>query len=307
MIVCKMCDMKFKSNRSLGIHIAHTHKMSTKSYYDLYLKQDNEGKCLNENCQKPTKFLNITKGYRKFCSKYCCNASEYHQTKMQNTIISRYGGMGTSSTIINNKIKKTNIEKYGAENLYASDYGKNKINETSRKKYGTKWPSQSDVVKDKIKQVSLDKYGTINPGNSRQARQKASMTMRQNGNDSSWEDYFEQQCIKYGIKYERRYDLDPRYPYQCDFYLSDSDTFVEINGYWSHGKHFFDENNQNDLKTLSKWKQKADLGHKQYKNAIYVWTVKDQKKLHSAIANKLNYKVLWTYEDMIEFFNNRSK
>lgn len=302
-MICQICNKEFSSNRSLGIHVVHTHNISTKDYYDKYLKKENEGLCLN--CKKEVNFRNLTKGYRMFCSKKCCNESEYHQTKMQTTIINNYGGLGTASKIINEKIKQTNIKKYGTENLYASDYGKNKITQTNIKKYGTKWPNQSKEVKNKIIKTSLERYGTSNPGNSPNGRYKASITRRGNGNDSCWEDYFEQQCIKLNINYKHRYKSDTRYPYYCDFYLPDTDTFIEINGYWSHGKHFFNELDKNDIEILNKWKEKAKQGHKQYKNAINVWTVKDKAKHECAIKNNLNYIVIWTYDELINYFKDK--
>ena len=304
-MICKICNKDFKSNRSLGIHIAHTHNIDTKEYYDKYLKKKNEGICLN--CEIKTDYLNLTKGYRLFCSKTCCNKSTYHQIKMQNTIIKRYGGLGTASNIINEKIKNTNIQKYGTKNVYASNYGKSKIIQTNLKKYGTQYAFQADVVKNKIVQTSLDRYGTTNPANSPEGRKKANITMRVNGNKSTWEDYFENQCKKLNINYKSNYNLDPRYPFYCDFYLPNTDTFIEINGFWSHGKHFFDENNQNDLKILAKWKKKADQGHRQYINAIDVWTNRDKEKLKCAIKNKLNYIVIWTYTDLVNYFKDKEE
>lgn len=301
-MTCEICHKQFSSNKGLSTHISHIHKLTIKQYYDKYLKSDTEGKCMN--CGQDVTFRSLSKGYRLFCSRTCCNTSLYHQNKMQNTIISRYGGMGTSSEIINNKIKDTNIKKYGAENVYASEHGKSKIIQTSLKRYGTKWPSQSEVIKNKIKQTSLIRYGTTNPGNGRFSRQKAAMTRRGSYNDSSWEDYFEEQCKKHNIIYKRRYDLDSRYPFQCDFYFPNKDMFIEINGYWSHGGHFFDNTNLKDIETLNKWKEKAKNGHKQYQNAIIVWTDRDLRKREYAVKNNLNYVILWTYEDIINFFKN---
>ncbi len=301
-MICNICKKDFKSNRSLGIHIVSTHNMTTKQYYDLYLKKENEGACLN--CNKPTQYRNITKGYRLFCSKNCCNTSDYHITNMQNTIISRYGGMGTASNIINNKIKKTNIQKYGSENVYSSEYGKNKIKQSNLEHFGVECSLQSPIVRDKIIQTSLKKYNTTNPGNCRQGRQKAAYTRRANDNDSSWEDYFEIQLKQRNITYKKRYNSDSRYPFMCDFYLPNSDTFIEINGYWSHGKHWFNKNSKEDVKKLSSWIEKANNGHKQYKNAINVWTIKDVKKLQTAKKNKLNYIVIWKFEDIDKFFSN---
>ena len=52
------------------------------------------------------------------------------------------------------------------------------------------------------------------------------MTRRSNDNDSSWEDYFENHLKELNIPYIKRYDMDLRYKYPCDFYLPNYDTFI---------------------------------------------------------------------------------
>jgi len=294
-MICKICNTEFVN---LGMHL-HQHNITAKDYYDKYIKTDeNEGLC--RNCNKPVLFKGLTKGYRKFCSKLCCNTSEEHRSKMISTIISNYGGLGTASKAINSKIKETNIKKYGTENVYASEYGKQKIKETCLAKYGTEYANQSFVVKEKIVKTSLERYNMTNPGNCKSGRQKAAITMRGNDNHSSWEDLLEQNLLNKGIIYEKQYS-DKRYPFLCDFYLPDSDTFIEINGYWSHNNHFFDEHSKDDQDTLLLWINKANKGHKQYKNAVYVWSVKDKQKHEAAIKHNLNYFVLWTYTDLLNY------
>lgn len=296
-MICKICNNDIP-NKNIASHV-RSHDLTPQEYYDKYIATEIGGIC--KNCGKETSFLSICKGYRLFCSKQCCNASDYHKQRMMSTIIKNHGGMGTASKDINDKIKKTNMERYGAENVYASDYGKQKIREVSLEKYGVDYVLQSPIVKNKIVQTSLDRYNTSNPGNCRSGRQKAAFTRRANNNDSSWEDYFEQQLTIFNISYIKRYK-DTRYPYYCDFYLPDTDTFIEINGYWSHGGHWFDNNNIEDQQKLSIWIDKANAGHKQYKNAINVWTNKDIKKRDIAIKNNLNYIVLWKFDDLIDFF-----
>ena len=64
---------------------------------------------------------------------------------------------------------------------------------------------------------------------------------------------------------------------------------------------FFDKSNKQDLIQLDKWKRKAEQGHRQYKNAVDVWTIKDQNKLNYAVQNNLNYVTLFTYVDMLNY------
>lgn len=71
---CKICKEYYKS---IGDHIARSplHKnISHKLYYDSYLKTINDGNCYHDKCNNETNFIDISKGYRKFCSSKCCNS-----------------------------------------------------------------------------------------------------------------------------------------------------------------------------------------------------------------------------------------
>lgn len=88
------------------------------------------------------------------------------------------------------------------------------------------------------------------------------------------------------------------YPFACDFYDPDSNTYFEFNGSWTHGGHWFDEKNENDLIELERMKSK----HTQYyDNAIKTWTIRDIKKKNTAEANKLNYVVFWKIDEVLEY------
>lgn len=53
----------------------------------------------------------------------------------------------------------------------------------------------------------------------------------------------------------RQYSSE-KYPFACDFYDPDSDTYFEFNGSWLHGGHWFDETNEEDIKELERLKSK---------------------------------------------------
>ena len=135
------------------------------------------------------------------------------------------------------------------------------------------------------------------------AKQKSQKSMNKNGNDSSLEDFLENSFNNNNIVYIKQYNADSRYPYFCDFYLPDSDIFVEINGYFTHNGHWFDKNNLDDINTLNIWKEKAKE-HSMYETCIRVWTDSDVKKRNSAKNNKLNYVVLWSKKDIEDWINS---
>ena len=86
--------------------------------------------------------------------------------------------------------------------------------------------------------------------------------------------------------------FDDRYPFRCDFYIKSEDLFIEVHGNWTHNNHPFDPTNEDDIKQLNEWKEKAKKS-KYYGNAIYTWTNLDVRKVQIAKQNNLNYKVIY--------------
>lgn len=75
--------------------------------------------------------------------------------------------------------KKTNMERYGAENPFASDKIKKKIRETNIEKYGIDNPSKNEQIKKKIKSVMMDRYGVESPLQNSEIQEKFKNTMLQ--------------------------------------------------------------------------------------------------------------------------------
>ena len=79
-VSCKICDKEFKSIGGLSKHLKPSHQISTKDYYDKFIKKEGEEQCLN--CNDPTSFRDMGKnGYRKFCSKKCDDLYSIEQTR----------------------------------------------------------------------------------------------------------------------------------------------------------------------------------------------------------------------------------
>ena len=89
-----------------------------------------------------------------------------------------------------------------------------------------------------------------------------------------------------------------RYPFNCDFYDLDSDTYIEFNGTWAHGGHFYDQHDKTDRKTALKWKNSF---HSTYRSAYQTWAVMDVKKRKCAEESNLKYIVFWTEKEVREY------
>ena len=65
---CPICDKEFKTIRGVMPHIK-CHGYDSKKLYDEFKRKNNEGFC--RCCNKETKYINYTQGYRQFCSSKC--------------------------------------------------------------------------------------------------------------------------------------------------------------------------------------------------------------------------------------------
>lgn len=112
---CVVCEFDSDNSNKFRSHLLYTHKIKTKEYYDQYLKKENEGFC--NYCGKPTKFKGLTRGgYCKHCCVRCSSLDPEVQAKNAETNIRLYGTANVyASSIIKEKIKQTNLEKYGVE------------------------------------------------------------------------------------------------------------------------------------------------------------------------------------------------
>jgi len=144
MIYCKIC--KDKTNQTeLGKftkhHLKKYHNISSKEYYNKFLKKDNEGFCLT--CGKETRFISIKKGYTKFCDNSCVLKNKkikkiINQTQIKNQI-KKYGKPFIQTKEFKNKSKQTKIKKYKNESYCNPE----KIRQTFKNKYGVNNFSES--------------------------------------------------------------------------------------------------------------------------------------------------------------------
>lgn len=255
--------------------------------------------------------------------------AEEVKAKIRQTSIDRHGGIGNGSKEIADKISKTKekkygnskftnrekckrtcIEKYGIENFGQSPNALSKKKKTCLDNFGVDNPWKSNKVREKSKATMMTRYGYDNYGKSKQSRQylgseefknKRRKTLHEHGTygKSQAEDrcYDLLQSIFPNAMHHYTSDV---YPFECDMYVPELDLYVECNFFWSHGGHFFDETNSDDLKTLEEWKSKNT---KFYDIAIHVWTESDLKKLETAQKNNLNYLVCWSEEEFMSIFD----
>ncbi|MCF0125847.1 MAG: hypothetical protein HUJ68_08890, partial [Clostridia bacterium] len=111
---CKICNIECTDLKHLAIHIRTKHNMTAKDYYDKFFKTETDGFC--KHCKKPTSFLGLHKGYKKFCCIKCTANSDEIKEKKKLTCIKKYGVENPlQSQTVQEKSKATLLEKYGVE------------------------------------------------------------------------------------------------------------------------------------------------------------------------------------------------
>ncbi len=220
--ICQECNDKFETSIKLNNHIIKIH--GKKYYYDKWLKTKDEDKC--KECGKQTEFTGrITgkySGYRLCCSKKCNNI--YNFKKRSKTNLKKYGVENVfQSKGIKEKIKKSFLRKYGVNHNMKCDKGKQEYINSMNTKYGVDWPLQDKNILEK--------------------QQKSSKTLKQYKNTDLWyqgsyeldflEKYYDKfpniergSSIKYLYKNKNKV-------YHPDFYISSLNLIIEIKSSWT--------------------------------------------------------------------------
>ncbi|MGI0075846.1 MAG: DUF7487 domain-containing protein [Nitrosopumilaceae archaeon] len=143
-----------------------------------------------------------------YCSYKCAANSSDTQEKIKQTNLKRYGTENPSqSEDIKEKKKQTCIKHYGVENPFQSQQIQERYKQTNLERYGCVWNIASDQSRKKQEQTNLTKYGVRHPWMSKEIQVKRKRTwLKRYGteNPSQSEDIKEkkkQTCIKhYGVE-----------------------------------------------------------------------------------------------------------
>jgi hypothetical protein len=177
--VCKIDGAVFDTERQLLFYLKKL-KISYKDYYDNFLKVDEEDIC--KVCNAHTKYNNLQYGYARFCSHTCSvndvDIAVSRKNKTKEALIQKYGVSNPSQIPgWRDKVKSTNVNKYGVENYVnpvkakqtqLEKYGmhyvntpeyKKSVRNTSQEKYGVEHFTQSSTVKKKQYATTLARHG----------------------------------------------------------------------------------------------------------------------------------------------------
>ena len=273
-----------------------------KEYYSQTEESKEHIREINENRSKEEKDRIVEKSKHTKLERYgnenYNNREQYFQTCMETYGVHHYSQ--TEEFI--DKVKSTNMQKYGVEWLLKNPKIKTKIFTTIQERYNDIGFASKELNK-KTQNTINELYGNPIWTKSNEfknrcgeiiSKQHQTKRERKSFHSTKLEDEIEKYLTKNNINFISQYKSQ-EYPFLCDFYFPDYNLYVEIQGYWCHGNHPFDENNKDDISKLEMWKEKSNSN--QYTNAIYIWTISDPLKRRVAKENNLNF---------IEIFSNEA-
>ena len=108
--------------------------------------------------------------------KYNCKCTNIYTNNFRNAYRSGFICKECFTKNKKEKVKNTNLERYGVENTFQSKEKKEKIKQTNNIKYGIDYPTQNKEILNKIKKVNLEKYGVENQFQSEEVKGKIRKT-----------------------------------------------------------------------------------------------------------------------------------
>ena len=146
---CKICGKEIKdSPKSLPTHL-RSHDITSKEYYDKFIRKENEGFCTV--CGKEAIFMSVNKGYSDRCRNLECSKT-LKKDATKRTSLLKYGTESPNQAKeVKEKQKQAFINKYGVDNPWKAKEVKEKIKDTHRKRYGVDHPHKNKEIRQKKK------------------------------------------------------------------------------------------------------------------------------------------------------------
>lgn len=203
------------------------------------------------------------------------------------TVRSRYGVDHVSQIPSAREAQRQRAEQYGKQRA-------EKARQTNIERYGfPSWTMGDEVRREISKRMS-----------SARVQQQSLATKKRNASlaTSSPEDALYELLVEYanehGMTVVRQHRDEDRYPFAVDFYIPERDLFIELNGSWSHGGHWYEVDRDMDQKTVQTWCKKGEKSQ-YYLNALGTWTERDVRKREAARDAQLNYVTLWDGSEVL--------
>ena len=177
----KIREQKCKYDLKMLIDFCEENKiLLTEEYSSIFVNRDTiiKGKCKTEDCNHIfVKSFRMLLKLKDYCSE-CCK--EIGKEKIKNTNIEKYGCENVmQNKEIREKLTNSIIEKYGVSHISKLDRIKNQKKEKSLEKYGVEYTLQSSTIKKQIIDTNIQKYGCENVMQNKEIRDKVQKTVQE--------------------------------------------------------------------------------------------------------------------------------
>jgi len=181
-LTCQVCGKVTKTESGLGLHISRSKKdhPTIKEYFDLYIKEEQDGICSLDGSENKTKFRNLVKGYGPYCSPKCMNNSPERKKAIKEGVRKKYGVDNVfQSKKIKEKTKQMYLEKYGVEHNSQLKEVVQKRRNTMLRRYGETHYLKTEEGMDRVRKTNLEKYGTEYVLQNEDIKAKADATVKE--------------------------------------------------------------------------------------------------------------------------------
>lgn len=278
-------------------------------------------------CGKKIKYNDRIRKYTKYCSISCSAKDEQNILNRKKAIYDKYGCYAVMKVkniadkvkeawklkskeeilIIKEKIKETSIQRHGIDNWCGQ--------KKNSQHWKEKTKSQIKEITKKRRKACLKHYGVDNYAKTQEWKNHASnisstvhakayVTMKKThsylGGTSKAEKKALEMLKQIYPDIIHQYRDNARYQWNCDFYVPSKDLFIEYQGYYTHGKHPYNKDDEEDRKELERLKHKYGSDSQ----AVTIWSIKDVEKRETAKKNNLNYIEFFTLKEVEKYIEN---
>lgn len=194
-----------------------------------------------------------------------------------------------ASSSVKDKIKQTNIERYGCQNVFANEDIKKKIRQTWIKNYGTDHPMKNLNMRKNRDDLLELKYGVRNPYKLQSVRINCLKSITR---VSKLQLYIKSLLLQNHIEFQQQF---PILSYFYDFRIGK--LLIEVNGdYWHANPQVYNQGleinypGRGYMKVSEVWKRDAvkrevalNLGFK----VLYIWELDIKTRGEDWILNKI--------------------
>jgi len=193
-------------------------------------------------CGKPCRFISISKGYYDTCGLKCANGKPERQEKIKKTNLVKYG---TENVFMNDDIKlkskQTVIDKYGVDSVSKVKQIREKAENTMIERYGAKYTHQSTVI-GLNKNISASNIGKVQDKYLNNMDTNSIYWCNENNLGLILRDVFP----TYIIEHDKKNSI---LGFRPDYYIDSLKIAIEFHGYrhYQEFKVVLSDNNKRDI------------------------------------------------------------